>query len=133
MRIALFLSGLALIPTLVACSQSIEGRGAALYRQNCASCHGPTGAGDGPLVADLPVPPANLRLLSADNDGIYPEERVIATIHGYQGKNAEALMPEFGALIDGPKGVWTSPQGQQIPTPQALLDLSAYLQTLQDP
>lgn len=31
-------------------------RGAALYAQNCAACHGVTGGGDGPLGADLDPP-----------------------------------------------------------------------------
>ncbi len=31
-------------------------RGAALYAQNCAACHGATGGGDGPLAADLDPP-----------------------------------------------------------------------------
>ena len=39
-------------------------RGGAVYEQNCASCHGPTGAGDGPVGRTLSPPPANLALLS---------------------------------------------------------------------
>ena len=39
-------------------AQSVE-RGAALFAANCASCHGETGAGDGPLAGSLPAPPAN--------------------------------------------------------------------------
>ena len=35
--------------------------GEALYRANCAVCHGPTGAGDGPGGLKLPRPPADLR------------------------------------------------------------------------
>lgn len=35
--------------------------GAALYRENCAVCHGPTGAGDGPAGLALRRPPADLR------------------------------------------------------------------------
>lgn len=31
-------------------------RGAALYAENCAACHGATGGGDGPLAADLDPP-----------------------------------------------------------------------------
>jgi putative copper resistance protein D len=34
--------------------------GAELYAQNCSSCHGALGHGDGPLAASLPVKPANL-------------------------------------------------------------------------
>ncbi|MFI7855792.1 FTR1 family protein [Pseudomonas promysalinigenes] len=36
-------------------------RGAALYAQNCAICHGTSGAGDGPAGVGLEPPPANLR------------------------------------------------------------------------
>ena len=39
-------------------AESVE-RGAALFAANCASCHGETGAGDGPLADSLPAPPAN--------------------------------------------------------------------------
>ncbi|MDF0733307.1 cytochrome c/FTR1 family iron permease [Pseudomonas entomophila] len=36
-------------------------RGASLYAQNCAICHGDSGAGDGPAGVGLEPPPANLR------------------------------------------------------------------------
>jgi mono/diheme cytochrome c family protein len=39
-------------------------RGATVYAQNCASCHGTTGAGDGPIGPTLSPPPANLAFLS---------------------------------------------------------------------
>ena len=39
-------------------AESVE-RGAAVFAANCASCHGETGAGDGPLAGTLPAPPAN--------------------------------------------------------------------------
>jgi putative copper export protein/mono/diheme cytochrome c family protein len=35
-------------------------RGAAIYAQNCAACHGATGDGNGPAAAGLPIRPANL-------------------------------------------------------------------------
>lgn len=35
-------------------------RGEAVYRANCASCHGSGGQGDGPLARSLDPPPANL-------------------------------------------------------------------------
>ena len=34
-------------------------RGAALYAENCAVCHGDKGDGKGPAAAALPTPPAN--------------------------------------------------------------------------
>ena len=35
-------------------------RGAAIYAQNCAVCHGADGRGDGPAAAGLPIKPADL-------------------------------------------------------------------------
>jgi putative copper resistance protein D len=35
--------------------------GATAYREHCAACHGPTGAGDGPAGAALSPPPSDLR------------------------------------------------------------------------
>jgi len=39
-------------------------RGAAVYEKNCASCHGVTGAGDGPAGRSLTPPPGDLAWLS---------------------------------------------------------------------
>ena len=39
-------------------------RGAAVFAQNCASCHGPTGRGNGPAATNLSPPPANLAWLA---------------------------------------------------------------------
>lgn len=36
-------------------------RGAAVYRQSCANCHGPEGRGDGPLAPDLEPLPTDFR------------------------------------------------------------------------
>lgn len=42
-------------------AESVE-RGSALFAANCVSCHGDTGAGDGPLADSLPAPPANFTI-----------------------------------------------------------------------
>ena len=39
-------------------------RGAAVYEKSCASCHGPTGQGDGEAGRNLSPPPGNLVWLS---------------------------------------------------------------------
>lgn len=106
--------------------------GGALYRQNCVACHGKTGAGDGPLAADLPVAPANLRLLAAAKGGVFPTEQVMTVIYGYRGKDYVGLMPEFGPVLDSPHVIWTAPDGREISTPSALIALATYLETLQD-
>jgi high-affinity iron transporter len=35
--------------------------GARVYKDNCAQCHGPSGAGDGTAVSELRVAPPNMR------------------------------------------------------------------------
>ncbi|MFV0512686.1 MAG: c-type cytochrome [Jhaorihella sp.] len=106
--------------------------GASLYRQHCVSCHGPDGAGDGPAAADLARPPADLRVLAAANGGVFPAERVMATIHGYPGKDHAALMPEFGPMLDSVPMIWNAADGRGIPTPSALVALAEHVETLQD-
>lgn len=106
--------------------------GQRLYLKHCQTCHGTSGAGDGPLAADFSVPPANLRLLSAQNDGVFPEADVISKIHGYPVRNHQALMPEFDTLTAGPRTVWTGPDGTQLSVPADLLAVVDYLKTLQD-
>jgi hypothetical protein len=48
-----------LLLTMVACGRNE--RMDAIYAQRCLGCHGPTGRGDGPLAAALPVPPPDFR------------------------------------------------------------------------
>ena len=44
--------------------QATVERGAKVYADNCASCHGKTGEGDGEAAKDLNPPPANLAWLA---------------------------------------------------------------------
>ena len=48
-------------PSAPAASDADQAQAKSLYAQNCAACHGATGAGDGPLAATAPRPPANFR------------------------------------------------------------------------
>jgi mono/diheme cytochrome c family protein len=49
-----------------------ETLGASEYQANCASCHGTTGKGDGPLAGELKTPPSDLTGLLERNDGSFP-------------------------------------------------------------
>jgi mono/diheme cytochrome c family protein len=44
-------------------AETVE-HGGRIYAENCAACHGPTGAGDGAAGRDLSPPPGNLAWLS---------------------------------------------------------------------
>ncbi len=52
------------------------------YVNSCASCHGTTGKGDGPVVKALIKPPADLTRLSETNSGVFPFARVYDVIDG---------------------------------------------------
>jgi mono/diheme cytochrome c family protein len=52
-----------------------------LYLGYCASCHGPTGAGDGPVAAGMAFKMEDLRTLEARN-GAFPADRVREVIDG---------------------------------------------------
>ncbi len=106
-------------------------RGAQVFSENCAICHGsnargasnlPTATGDAP----------DLTLLSQRNSGTFPEIETLATIYGpayHQGRGT--IMPEFGAGDLGPLVVVEVEEGIGTPIPADLLALSAYLRTLQ--
>lgn len=100
------------------------------FNTYCTGCHGRGGEGDGTYAADLPVPPANLTLLAADNGGRFPRERVIAKIHGYPDSFHASVMPEFGSLMQGETVMVATEEGE-VATPRVLAELVAYLETIQ--
>lgn len=72
--------------------------GEELYVAYCASCHGVTGAGDGPVAASLNTLPGDLRAIQAGNDGVFPRDEVIQLIDGraYRTVHGTAQMPVWG-------------------------------------
>lgn len=68
-------------------------RGAELYGENCASCHGTRGAGDGPQAARLTPPPINFHDMTRQKErstwGLYS-----AITQGVEG----TAMPAFGNM-----------------------------------
>ena len=56
--------------------------GAETFRTYCATCHGPSARGDGPLAAAMKQKPANLTEIAKRNGGVYPSEMVFKTIDG---------------------------------------------------
>ena len=52
------------------------------YRNSCAVCHGTEGRGDGPLAEYMTVPSPDLTALAANNDGVFPVNRIYEMIEG---------------------------------------------------
>jgi len=72
--------------------------GATLYRQHCASCHGPLGHGDGPVAASLTLRPPDLTQHFSHHR---PGDLLWWLKHGIAG----TPMPGFGARV-GDAGLW---------------------------
>jgi mono/diheme cytochrome c family protein len=130
---------LALVAALAACLP-ISGTGTAEaiptgaedFESYCATCHGPTGKGDGPTAASLPTRPANLTTIAARNGGTFPMTRVMAHIWGYAQEDGR-VMPRFAPLLDGNLVLFDSGDGIATPTPVRLVQLGEYVQGLQVP
>jgi mono/diheme cytochrome c family protein len=74
-------SGLAVSPSL-AQEEEVITQGRVYYQQYCAACHGQAAKGNGPLVPDLKVKPADLTQMSKKSGGEFPFWRVYRVIEG---------------------------------------------------
>ncbi|MBW2241430.1 MAG: cytochrome c [Deltaproteobacteria bacterium] len=78
-----------------------EVAGAALYERHCASCHGLSGRGDGPLATSLTVAPADLTSLAWRSGGSFDESAVMMFIDGrlLVAQHGPRGMPVWGAVF----------------------------------
>ena len=83
--------------------RSLAGRD--LFAFYCATCHGRTGTGDGPVAAALKSPPPDLTLLARRNGGTFPRQRVEAFVTGdgdvLTTAHGSADMPVWGPIFRG--------------------------------
>ena len=86
------------IPVSVPPTPSAAPDGKALYARWCASCHGATGAGDGPNASRLPVKPA--AHASREAMSARPDDSLFDTIaSGGAVMNRSPRMPAFGGSL----------------------------------
>ena len=105
--------------------------GAELYQHYCATCHGIDATGHGPMAGVLVIQPTDLTKLSS-SDGVFPTARVVARIDGRDPLVSHGSpMPVYGPYFDGQDTSMKTPDGQPILTSQPIVDLVAFLQTLQ--
>ena len=85
---AILVAGVMLAPGLVTPASAQEYKqstpGGEVYRTYCASCHGTSARGDGPLASSMVKKPANLAEIARRNGGQFPSEQVFKTIDGRQ-------------------------------------------------
>ncbi len=116
---------------IAACVADEPQDGRTAYLENCASCHGDDGKGDGPVARSLAVVAPDLTGLAARNGGVFPRDAVMSTIDGFQrAPHFNAAMPEFGAGDLGDT-IIVEEDGLGTPVPMKLLVLTDYLESIQ--
>lgn len=102
-------------------------RGERLYRVYCASCHGTSGRGDGPVAGALKIPPSDLTRLR--EHGTFPTDRVTAAIDGRREVRGHGPggMPVWGMSFQE-RG---RDSDQERQAREQIRDLVAYLESVQ--
>ena len=126
-------------PVGVAHAQQDELLGKAEFLRSCASCHGVSGKGDGPVAKSLVKPPADLTKLSEKNNGVFPISRVYGMIDGRIQTLVHGTreMPVWGdiymqGLADRTSPNFTSKEMAEAFVRARILMLVEYISTLQD-
>ena len=76
-------------------------KGRVTYRVYCINCHGAKAKGDGTLAELLTVQPTDLTLLTKDNNGTFPADRVMKSIDGREQIRGHGMkeMPVWGDVF----------------------------------
>jgi len=94
------------------------------------SCHGVEGKGDGTVSRSLTVKPTDLTQLQKKNQGVFPLEKVIASIDGKTkiAAHGESKMPVWGEIFEKAAPVQKDPAAASTTKVKAIVD---YLSTIQ--
>jgi mono/diheme cytochrome c family protein len=77
---------------------STTASGVALFRINCAGCHGTNARGNGPIAEFINAPVPDLTRIAVRNGGEFPTERIFQVIDGQSGSTVHGSrhMPVWG-------------------------------------
>lgn len=102
--------------------------GSFLFRTYCASCHGTSARGDGPLADAMRQRPADLTAIATRNKGVFPREQVHRIIDGRQPVKGHGGpdMPVWGDVF-----ARTSGSGDEASITARIDALVRYLEGLQ--
>ena len=126
----------ALIPFMLAVpAHAVDGdagRGAVLFGENCAGCHGVTAMGDGPMAEILSIAPPDLTGLAQRTGGAFRADDVVRQIDGRDMILSHGgPMPIFGHILEGGSAVVDDVSGAPVFTTSAVLDIVTWLEDIQ--
>jgi len=104
------------------------GEGAQLFKTWCASCHGLTAQGNGPVAPLMKHPVPDLTQLAAHNGGVFPAARIRRIVDGRDvPSHGEREMPVWGTAFQ------TSKEGLTEAAARARIDaIVTYLEGIQN-
>jgi len=115
--------------TVLAAEPALIERGRVRYQDDCSGCHGPRADGDGTVAAILTIAPPDLTIMSKDNGGEFPADRVRRVIDGRDSPAAAhgpVEMPVWGQHYKR-----SLPGYSEEPVQRKIDELVAYLQSIQ--
>jgi mono/diheme cytochrome c family protein len=77
----------------VSTSDAVLAKAKSAFEENCSSCHGSTGKGDGPMAGMLPKKPADL------SDSKHVGEMTDGQMYWYVTKGYKPIMPPFESKL----------------------------------
>jgi len=106
------------------------------YEGSCATCHGQTGHGGGPMAGQLKTRMPDLTLLAKNNNGVFPFDRVYQIIDGRQMLEAHGSreMPVWGRTFRLQSSLFFDgrvPHDSESSARSRILALTEYLYRLQ--
>ena len=126
---AAIIVALTILPNAAAAENEIPSTvvedGQRAYLNLCASCHGKSGKGDGPMAPELTTKPSDLTRIALRSDGRFPFWHVYQTIDGRKIPRAHGApdMPVWGSRYEMYYG--------SVATREWLLAITFYLESIQ--
>lgn len=107
------------------------------FQTYCASCHGVTGEGDGPVAPELKVSPPDLTRIADRNGGTFPGEEVYKKVFGLDMPAAHGTreMPVWGFWFSTEEIAESLNTGDETPpldrVDKRIRGIAAYLESIQ--
>ena len=125
--------------TAHAWAQTSVGLGRVDYKDNCASCHGVSGQGDGPMRSFLVKPPSDLSTIAQRHGGQFPQDLIWEMVDGRWaeevGPHGSREMPVWGNVFK--QRAMTQPGDSESTAAWSshnrIVSLLMYLESLQKP